>query len=153
MKAPDEPSFDEIAMVEPVAVGVYAVQLAELNQSDTIAIVGAGAIGLSVVQAAKVAGVSRIIVIEPVSERREAALKLGASEVVDPRESNPVTAIMELTGKRGTDVVFEATGAETAVEQCSKIARVLGKVVIVGIPDDDYYKFDEIGRASCRERV
>ncbi len=71
-------SLDEAAMIEPLAVGVHAVRLAEVKPGDTVAVLGAGAIGLSVLQAAKIAGAERIIVSEPVKERRELAKRREA---------------------------------------------------------------------------
>lgn len=142
LKAPDALSYDEIAMLEPMAVGVYAVDLSKMQPTDTILVLGAGAIGLSVIQAAKVHGVGRIIVSEPVAERRKISLELGATDVINPNESDAVGAVMDLTSKRGVDIAFECSGADGSTVTCSRMAKVLGKVVIVGIPDDDLYQFD-----------
>ena len=142
LKAPDGITFDEIAMLEPMAVGIYAVDLSLMKPTDVVAILGAGAIGLSVIQAAKVQGASRIIVSEPIPERRELALRLGATDVIDPNESDAVAVLMGLTGKRGADIVFECTGAEHSTQMCSRMAKVLGKVMVIGIPDEDFYLFD-----------
>lgn len=142
LKVPDSLSYDEIAMTEPLAIGVYAAQLAQPNGNDVVAILGAGAIGLSVLEAVKVMGVTRVIVSEPVAERRAAALELGATEVIDPSAVDAVSEFERLTDGRGADVVFECTGEEDAVRESCKVARVLGKVMVVGIPDGDDYPFD-----------
>ena len=70
-------SLDEAAMIEPLAVGVYAVDLAEMAGGESVVILGAGAIGLSVLQAARVVGAGKIIVTEPIPERREARAEAG----------------------------------------------------------------------------
>jgi L-iditol 2-dehydrogenase len=142
VKVPDSLSFDEIAMLEPLAIGVYAVELAKPKVNDTVVILGAGAIGLSVLQAAKVSRVKRVIVSEPVEARRMYALKLGASSVIDPSTTNLEREIARLTGGRGADIVFECTGEDAAVHDTCLIARPLGKVMIVGIPDGDQYTFN-----------
>ena len=142
LKVPDSLSFDDIAMMEPLAIGVYAVQLGQPGPEDVVAILGAGGIGLSTLIAAKVAGVRRVIVSEPVPQRRAAALKLGASEVIDPGTVNVEDAVSALTGGRGADVVIECTGEEQAVREACRVARIMGKLVIVGIPTGDDYPFD-----------
>jgi len=139
IKIPDSVSYDDAAMVEPLAVGVYAAELARISPGDTIAILGSGAIGLSVLQAAKIAGAGRIIVSEPIPARRELAVKLGAAQAVEPSEL--ADAVAGATNGRGVDIAFECSGSDEAVRDCCEIARVLGKVMILGIPDGDTYPF------------
>lgn len=142
VKVPDSLSFDEIAMLEPMAIGVYAIELARLRVRDTVVILGAGAIGLSVLQAAKAVRVRRVIVSEPIEARRMYALRLGASEVLDPSTTRVEREVEQLTGGHGADIVFECTGDEDAVRQSCLIARPLGKVMVLGIPDGDDYPFE-----------
>ncbi len=142
IKVPDALSFDEIAMLEPTAIGVYAVQLAQPRADEVAAILGAGAVGLSVLQAAKSAGVRRVIVSEPVEARRMYALRLGASEVIDPSAANAPREIGRLTEDRGADIVFECTGEADAVRESCLIARPLGRIMVLGIPDGDDYPFE-----------
>jgi len=140
LKVPESLGFDEIAMLEPLAIGIYAVELAQTKPDETAVVLGAGGIGLSVVAALKAAGVSRVIVSEPIEARRAAALKMGASEVADPVSAEAL--VEELTAGRGADVVIECTGEDDAVRQTARLARVLGRLVIVGIPASDTYPFD-----------
>lgn len=142
LRVPDTLTFDEIAIVEPLAIGVYVVKLAQPRPDDVVAVLGAGGVGLSVLQAARADGVRCVIVSEPVPERREMALRMGASEVIDPSASNAEDEFARLTGGRGADVVIECTGEEDAVRESCKIARVLGRVMVVGIPNGDDYPFD-----------
>jgi len=140
LSVPNSISLDEAAMLEPLAVGIYAVDLADVSPGETCVILGAGAIGLSVLQSLKAVGISRILVADPVPARRDAALKFGAESVCDPSEVH--TAAKALTSGRGFDIVFECAGDAQAVRETAKLARVLGRVVIVGIPREDEYPFD-----------
>jgi len=142
LRMPDVLTYDETAMLEPMAVGLYAWQLAKMQRTESAAIIGAGAIGLSTLQAVRANGTGRIIVSEPIPERRHLARKLGADYVIDPNTADPTEAVHQLTDGRGADVVFECAGAENAIPQACGAARVLGRLVIVGIPDTDCYPFD-----------
>ncbi|MFQ3549133.1 MAG: NAD(P)-dependent alcohol dehydrogenase [Armatimonadota bacterium] len=141
VKAPDNLSYDEIAMIEPLAVGFYAVELSDVRAGETAVIIGAGAIGLSVLQALRIHNIGRVIVSEPVAERRNAALKLGADEVVNPNAGDLEEQILALTDGRGADFVVECAGESDTVKDSCKIARVLGRVIVVGIPYSDEYPF------------
>ncbi len=149
IKIPDCVSFDDAAMVEPLAVGDYAVELSQIASGDTVAIFGAGAIGLSTLQAAKLAGASKIIISDPIAARREMALTLGATEAIEPTEVR--NAVNAITSARGVDIAFECSGSEEAVRECCEVARILGKVIIVGIPDGDTYPF--AASASRRKQL
>lgn len=140
MPIPDTISMDEAAMLEPLAVGVYASQLAAIKPGETVAIIGAGAIGLSVLQTAKLADASTVLISEPIAARRELALKLGADYTCSPEDLAQMTA--EITSGRGFDVVFECAGQIETVRETARIARILGRVMIVGIPRGDDYPFD-----------
>ena len=134
--------MDEAAIVEPMAVGIYAIKLAEIKPGQTVAILGAGAIGLSVLQAARVAGVERVLVSEPVAARRELAKRLGASDVIDPSASDVEDEFARLTDGRGPDVVIECTGEDGAVREASRIVGLLGRIVVIGIPANEAYTFE-----------
>ncbi len=134
-------SLDEAAMIEPLGVGVYAVDLAEMAGGENIVILGVGAIGLSVLQAAKVLGAGKLIVSDPIRERRDLALQLGADIAVDPSFENSTEAILEKTGG-GADVVFECAGMPNAVLQTTELLAPRGRIVIVGIPEKDEYCFN-----------
>ena len=124
IKVPDELSFDDAAMTEPLAIGIHAAELAEPKPGDVVAILGAGGIGLSVLQALRVTGVERIIVSEPVEARRLTAHRLGATQVTMPAGAEE--AVSGFTGGRGVDIVFECTGEDDAVRQSCALARPLG---------------------------
>jgi len=131
---PDSLSLEEAAMTEPMAVGIYATDLAEMKGGETVAVLGAGAVGLSVMQAAKVAGASRIWVSEPVASRAEVARRLGATDVLSEDPAQAVEKIWEQTGGYGPDIVFECAGAHEAMQQAVRLSAYNGQLVAVGIP-------------------
>jgi L-iditol 2-dehydrogenase len=141
-------SLDEAAMIEPLAVGVYAVDLAEMAGGETVAILGVGAIGLSVMQSARIVGAGKIIVSEPVKERRELAQKLGADVVIDPNAVDSTAAIREESGG-GVEIAFECAGMPDAVGQTVEVVRPKGRIVVVGIPEADEYSFNA---SLCRRK-
>ncbi len=148
IKVPDSTSMDEAAIVEPLAVGVYAAKLAQEGDRVlsaphiTVAILGAGAIGLSALQAVRVMGARRVIVSEPVRARRELAKRLGATEVIDPSSCDAEKEFLRLTDGYGAHIVIECTGEDSATLEASRIVRILGRVVVVGIPDREEYAFE-----------
>lgn len=140
LPVPDSISMDEAAMLEPLAVGVYAAELAAIKPGETVAIFGSGAIGLSVLQSVKVAGAGMTLVSEPIEARRKLAKKLGADHTCTPEELHE--QVQALTNGRGFDVVIECAGQIETVRETSRVARILGRVLIVGIPREDDYSFD-----------
>jgi len=141
-------TFDEAAMIEPLAVGVYAVDLAEMAGGEHVAILGVGAIGLSVLQAAKVVGAGKLVVSDPIPERRELAMRLGADVAIDPAEPGATERILGETDG-GAEVAFECAGMLDAVWQSVEVIRPKGRVVVVGIPEEDRYCFPG---SLCRRR-
>ena len=88
-KLPDSVNDDMGAFVEPVAVAVRAVKQARIGIGHTVVVIGAGPIGLLVMQAARAAGASKVFVVEPMEARRNLAEKLGADVVIDPGKDAP----------------------------------------------------------------
>jgi threonine dehydrogenase-like Zn-dependent dehydrogenase len=131
-------SFAEGALVETSVVGMYAVELADLKVSDSIAILGCGPIGLVTLKAAKAAGVGRIFVTDLIEERLKFARKHSNVTAINSSRKNPVEIINQSTGGRGVDIVFEAAGAPDTYKQSIEIVRIGGEVVWIGIPEEDY---------------
>jgi L-iditol 2-dehydrogenase len=128
-------------MLEPLGVGIHAMMLAKLKPADTVAVLGAGPIGLLLLQLALHAGASAVYVTEPVADRRGLAAELGATAVCDPRAQAPTDWLLEQTEGRGVDVAIEAAWGGEAVDQAVQMARYAGKVVLVGIPREDTVTF------------
>ncbi len=134
---PEGFSADDGALLEPLGIAIHTVDLAHLKVGQTIAILGAGTIGLMTAAVAKAAGAGAIYMPEPLAHRRQFALKYAADAVFDPKTEDVVAAIMRATGGRGVDVAFEAAGAPTTPDQAARVACPGGKVVVVGIPSND----------------
>lgn len=134
---PDDVMPVEGAMLEPLGVAIHTVDLAHLKVGQTVAVLGAGPIGLLTAAVARVNGAGAIYITEPVPERRAFALETVADEVFDPTSDDVVAAILDATGGRGVDVAFEAAGAAETPDQAAHVTRPGGKVVVVGIPHDD----------------
>jgi (R,R)-butanediol dehydrogenase/meso-butanediol dehydrogenase/diacetyl reductase len=130
---PPEVSYEVGSLVEPFAATYRAVKQAELTPGETVAIVGSGPIGLMALQSARIQGAGQIIAFEPAAKRQELALKSGATAVIDPVKEDPVTAIGELTGGAGADVVIECSGVEATGILAGRIARRKGRVVVMGV--------------------
>ena len=129
----------EGAMLEPLGIAIHAVDLAHLKPGQTVAVLGAGPIGLLTAAVAQVSGAGAIYMTEPLAYRRQFALNYVADTALNPYENGTdvVTEIMRLTGGRGVDVAFEAAGASETSDQAAALARPGGKVIIAGIPSDD----------------
>jgi len=134
---PEALDFTAGAMLEPLGVVVHALALARLRPADTVAILGAGPIGVLAMQLALNSGAGAVTVSEPIPERRALAAELGATAVCDPSAVDPADWLSDQTGGRGVDVAIEAAWGGAAVEQAVCMARHAGKVVLVGIPRDD----------------
>jgi (R,R)-butanediol dehydrogenase/meso-butanediol dehydrogenase/diacetyl reductase len=131
---PDGVSYDAASLTEPCSVAVRAVRRSAIALGDSVAVLGAGPIGMLTMQAARAAGAGRVFVSEPAPGRAAAARDLGASEVLDPREEDVVARLVELTGGRGVDVTIDCAGLGTTLNQAFDSTRPGGQVVLVAVP-------------------
>jgi L-iditol 2-dehydrogenase len=119
------------ALVEPFSVAYYAiVRAGGVDASNTVAVLGAGPIGLAVAAAASAMG-ARTVVVEPSSERRTAALQLGAADAVTPEEA--AEFLRGITDGRGADVVVEASGRPEVMATALELVAFQGRVAYIGI--------------------
>ena len=125
-KIPESLSFEQAALIEPVAVAVHAVNRARFKSGVTAVVVGAGPIGLLALQAFKASGGARAICVDLMDSRLNIAKKLGADEVINLSNNNDLNNI--------ADVVFETAGSAKATEILFRLARTGGSVVQVGWP-------------------
>jgi len=139
---PDQMTFEEAAMLEPLQVTVHAANVIGVGRGETVTVVGAGTIGLGCIQMARIAGAERIIVTDRLDYRLALARQHGADEVVNVETDDPVEAVMRLTDGRGTDVVFECTNSAAGAPQAYDVATVCGRVALVGIPEEDQIVLD-----------
>ncbi len=134
-KLPESLDFDDGALVEPSAVGVHAVRRSELSLGDRVVVIGSGVIGLEIVQAAKAAGAGEIIVTGHHEGRLKVAKQLGAD--VTFIAGDTVQFIRDTYGPDGIDIVYEAVGVGTAINQAIDIVRKGAKVIVVGVFGQD----------------
>jgi S-(hydroxymethyl)glutathione dehydrogenase/alcohol dehydrogenase len=111
-----------------------ALNTAGVTPGSSVAVIGCGGVGQSVVQGARIAGASTIIAIDLASARRQASLAVGATHALDPGDGNPVEQVRALTGGRGADFTFEVVGRPELMTQAFDMARVEGTVTLVGMP-------------------
>jgi L-iditol 2-dehydrogenase len=131
-RLPDALSFAEAAMLEAVSVALHAVRVSELHGGETALVIGAGMIGLLLLQAARAAGCSRIFVADVDATRLKLAADLGADQTLQASESELAREILHLTAGRGVDVVFEAVGRNETVAGAIDCVRKGGAVTLVG---------------------
>ncbi|MCG8311464.1 MAG: galactitol-1-phosphate 5-dehydrogenase [Cytophagales bacterium] len=131
-KLPDNVSFEQAAMVEPVAVATHAVDLTPLKMRDTVLVVGAGMIGLFLIQVLRISNAGKIIAVDLDDRKLEMAKKFGAQYAVNAKDKRLRDFILQLTENRGADVVFEAVGLEPTVNTAIENVRKGGVVTIVG---------------------
>lgn len=125
-------SYEQGALVEPVAVALHAVRQSKLKSGDTCVVFGLGPIGLAVIQCLKASGAAKIIAVDIAPERRDKALSLGATRAVDPVKENVTEIVRELTGK-GADVCFEVAGVEPTLASAVDCVKQNGQVMIVSL--------------------
>lgn len=127
-------TLDDIAaaIVEPLAVAMHAVAITPLAPTDTVAIVGAGPIGLLTLLAVRRRGAGTVIVTDRDPHRLDVARQLGADAAVDVGGGDPVAVVADATDGHGADAVFEAVGIAATVGQSIAVARPGGQVTWVG---------------------
>jgi len=135
-KLPDNMSYVTGAFIEMTACCLHGIDLSRIRQGDSILLIGAGTVGLLLLELVKLQGPSQIIVSECISERRKLAKARGADFVIDPmRTDHPVNEIKEITSGQGADVVIEAVGSPQTTEQAIQMAKKGGMINIFGVAD------------------
>jgi alcohol dehydrogenase len=134
-KVPDELSDEDVLFLADILPTAFEVGVLNggVQPGDTVAIVGAGPIGLAAVLTAKLFTPGRVVVVDPAKPRLEKALELGADVAIDNSTEDAIERIMELTGRLGADVAIEAVGIPETFELCTEIVRPGGRVANVGV--------------------
>jgi L-iditol 2-dehydrogenase len=145
-RIPESMSYDEAAISEPLAIGVYAVRESVPMQGARVGILGFGPIGMSVLLPAQAMGAERIYVTDKIGERLQIASVSGAFMTGNPDRENVVEKfVREEPGL--LDVVFECCGKQEAMDQAFELLKPGGKLMVIGIPEFDRWSFAaDLGR-------
>lgn len=131
---PDWMPLEEAVLLEPLCIGMYAVQRARAMNGCKAAIIGAGPIGLSVLLSLGEVGPSQVLVSEPIEARRNAAARLGASSVFAPGAEGAAAAVYA-AAQGGVDLAFECAGTQEALDDAALMLRPGGTLVLIGITE------------------
>jgi 2-desacetyl-2-hydroxyethyl bacteriochlorophyllide A dehydrogenase len=130
-RLPDSVSFREGAMVEPLAVGLHAVDMARMPRGATVLVIGAGPVGLATMLWAKFLGARHVIVSERTELRREMAAKFGATDSIDP--SQPLVPQVQKIAGKTPDVIFECVGVPGLINTVMMEAPRGARIVVAGV--------------------
>ena len=135
-KLGDSVPYEAGAMAEPVACCLHGIDLAGIKAGDRVCIVGGGAIGLIMLQLAKLSGASSLVLSEPNEKRCQVALSLGADAAIDPTAPDAGSAYEAALGD-GADVVIECVGNNAAVKSAFQLAKKGATIVLFSVPKVD----------------
>ena len=124
-------SLDEATLAEPLAVAMHSLHLASIRPGETVAVIGAGPIGLLTIAALRATKAGRIWAVEPLAHRRELAREIGAAFALQPEEA--VEEILSATGRRGVDCAIDCAAGEHTTGQAVQLTRNAGRVALTGI--------------------
>lgn len=138
-KLPDNLSYITGAFIEVTACCLHGIDLSRIKEGDSVLLVGAGTVGLLLLELIKFQGPSQIIVSENTPERRKLAKARGADFVIDPMRTDPVNEVKKVTSGQGADVVIEAVGSPQTTEQAIQMAKKGGIINIFGVADTNAF--------------
>jgi (R,R)-butanediol dehydrogenase/meso-butanediol dehydrogenase/diacetyl reductase len=133
LSLPDEVGFAEAAALEPLAVGLDAVRHGGIRPGDQVLIIGGGPIGLSVATWARFFGAAHVVVSEPNTVRREKALQMGATHVIDPRSERDVASAFRKRAGVSPNIIVEAVGRPGMISACVDLAPPRAMIIVVGL--------------------
>jgi L-iditol 2-dehydrogenase len=142
VRIPKSLSLEAATLVEPLAIALHSLKFVELQPGDTVAVFGAGPIGLVTIAALKVAGAGRILAVEPVAHRREMARQMGADVAIDPEQVDAARQIVAETGGRGVDCAMDCAAKEHTTNWAIRAACNGGRVVLTGIHSGAFVPFE-----------
>ena len=143
-KLPQGVSYQEGALVEPLAVGVHTVREARVRLGESVVVLGAGSIGLGILACLRVVGATKLIITDIENFNLKLAAQFGATETVNVKERSVQEVVDKVTGGEGVDIAVIAAGEKSLVNEASKIAKKSGRVVVPAIfeesPEVDMFK-------------
>ena len=131
-RVPESLAFEHAAMVEPFAIALHAVRRSPPSLNDAVVVVGAGMIGLALVQALSHSGCGKLIVLDVADDRLAMASKFGATHTINSASRDGLSAIRELTNGNGAELSFEAVGVTPTVNLALSCLRKGGATTLVG---------------------
>ncbi len=131
-KIADSTTYEMAAMTEPVACCVHGIDMCDIKCGETVAVIGGGMIGMIMLQLAKISGAGKLIMIEPVKEKRETAGKLGADICIDPINED-TCSVLKANGIEQISAVIECVGKTSTMEQAIQIAGKKSVVMMFGL--------------------
>jgi L-iditol 2-dehydrogenase len=140
IKIPDSMSYDQAAISEPLAIGVYAVKQSIPMEGAKVGILGFGPIGMSVLLPALAQGAKEIYVTDKIEERLKIARSSGAAYTANPDQEDVVKKISAKVPEL-LDVVFECCGQQEAIDQAVELLKPGGKLMVIGIPEFERWSF------------
>jgi L-iditol 2-dehydrogenase len=146
---PSGMSCEEATLAEPLAIAIHSLRLASIRLGETVAVIGAGPIGLMTIAALAAAGAGRIWAVEPLAHRRALARGMGAHVALEPGEA--VTEILRGTGQRGVDCAIDCAAAKETTAQALQVTRNAGRVALTGIHATNRVSLD--GSAMRRKEL
>lgn len=152
-KIPENSGIDPkyYCLAEPMSSAMHGIDLADIKIGDTVLLQGCGAIGSIILNMLLLKGCTRVTVSDPVAEKRELALKLGAQYVIDPKNENLEERAMEITGGRGYDIIFDVTGVPAAAPLLPKLIALRGKLMYFAVFPMDYEMPLNLYDLYCKE--
>jgi L-iditol 2-dehydrogenase len=145
---PDSIDDAAAALLEPLGVALHATDLAKARVAESAVIMGAGPIGLSLLQTLRASGSRPVYVVDQFPWRLAVAEELGGIPI-NFREQDPVAAVQQATQGRGVDIAVEAAWADHSIQWCAEMARLGGRLVLVGIPGNNRF---EMNHATARRK-
>ena len=134
---PDSLSDEVGPLLETLGVAIHAVDLSKIRVASTVAVIGAGPVGLLITRLAVLAGAAQVFAFDKFDWRLRVARAWDATYAYNVDDCDPVDVVMDLTGGRGVDVAIEAAWSDHSVQQAADMARYGGRLVLVGIAADD----------------
>jgi L-iditol 2-dehydrogenase len=134
LPVPADMSLEQAALAEPLSIALHSMVFAQPQLGESVAVFGAGPIGLLTIAVLRLSGVGRIWAIEPVAHRRELAKLMGADAVIDPDAIDAAAQVMSDTGKHGVDIVIDCASKHDMINQCVRALAHGGRIVLTGIP-------------------
>jgi L-iditol 2-dehydrogenase len=143
-RIPEHVPFEQASLTEPLACVLNGQELAQVDDGDTVVVLGAGPIGCLHVRLARARGAKTVVLVDVNQGRLDLAARAEPDAMIDGSKDDPIDAVRKLTDGRGADVVITATGVGIAQEQALELASLRGRISLFGgLPrDDSVIRFD-----------